>query len=185
MAKTNKKLNDNKRFMSFNNAVLNLKAQIDPLIDQKLLQVTQQFSSTLSTLQHRIMVLEDIVKIKVNATEQDFKDANLSRLEKLQNFITSDQPAEEGSPLYVQLKEEEVGKEKPDTDFRDSFVIVGNKENHPALEALVKGAVTGQKLETIVQDPDNAAIQRRITVIVNKVYKNLGKLDENKTEVGA
>jgi hypothetical protein len=173
MAKTKKKQNDQQRFMNFNSAVLNLKANNDHAIDQKMLQITQQFTSTLSGMQHKLAILEEVLKAKGGVTEQDLKDASLARLEKLQNFIQSDEAAEEGSPIKVSLKEEEVGKEKADEDFRDSFMIVGRKDVHPAIDDLVKGAKAGEKLEVVLPDPDNKEVQRRLTVIVDKVYKKL------------
>lgn len=173
MAKPRKKLNDNQRFMSFNSAVLQLKANNDFAIDQKMLQVTQQFTTTLSGMQHRIAVLEDVLKAKGGVTEKDIKDATLARLERLQNFILSDGPAEEGSPLKISVKEEEVGKESPAEEYTDSFMIVGKKNVHEAIDTLVRGATAGQKLETVLPDPENKEVLRRITVVVDKVYKKL------------
>lgn len=186
MAKPRKKPNDNQRFTNFNSAVLNLKANSDYAIDQKMLQVTQQFTTTLSGMQHRIAVLEDVLKAKGGVTEKDIKDATLARLERLQNFLTSDGPAEEGSPLKISVKEEEVGKENPNEEYTDSFMIVGKNNVHKAIDELVLGAVAGQQLETILPDPENQNIQRRLTVIVDKVYKKLNaEVSKNSTEAAS
>lgn len=186
MAKPRKKLNDNQRFTNFNSAVLNLKANSDYAIDQKMLQITQQFTTTLSGIQHRIAVLEDVLKAKGIFTEKDIKDATLARLERLQNFIVSDQPAEEGSPLKVSLKEEAVGSENPEADFVDSFIIVGKNNVHEAIDKLVLGATAGQTFSTVLPDPQNPANQRKITVVVDKVYKNLNaKSSQDQTQAAS
>ena len=171
MGKPQKKKNDNQRFMNFNNAVLNLKANNDYAIDQKFVQITQQFTTTLSAMQHKLTVLEDVLKNKGLLGESELKEAGLVRLEKLQGFIVEDGPADIGNPLKVSLKEEEVGKEKADEPMTDAFMIVGNKDVHEAIDTLVVGAKAGETREVILDDPDNKDIKRKITVVVNKVYK--------------
>lgn len=171
MGKPQKKKNDNQRFLNFNSAVLNLKANSDHAIDQKMLQITQQFTTTLAAMQHKLAVLEDVLKDKGLLGETDLKEAGLVRLEKLQGFILDDGEAQAGSPLKVSLKEEEVGKEDPKAVFTDAFMIVGNKDVHEAIDTLVVGSKSGETREVVLDDPDNNAVKRRITVVVNKVYK--------------
>lgn len=156
-----------KRQINFKDAIQVLSEQMD----QKLMITMQQSTQIMSSLKLRLEVLEDLLQEKFGETEESLKERLLLRVEKNQGFSETDNPVRKGSIVRIKLKEEVVGKEYPALPMQDSFMCVGHNQISPHIDELIIGQNVGETRDIVLPDPNDANIQRRLTVLVVKVYR--------------
>lgn len=144
---------------------------LSELSDQKQLQYTKEFTTNLASIKVRMEALEDILIDKLGITEALIEDHIMLRVEKNFGYKEVDTEVKKGSIVRLKIKEEIVGKESPDTPMDNQYICVGHNQIHAAIDTLVIGAKAGDTRDVTLPDPKDAAVQRKLTVSVTKVFK--------------
>jgi len=152
---------------------------LSQMMDEKFMQNSKHFTQGLSTMKIRLEVLEDLLMEKLGETEASIAERALLRIEKMQGFEVVNTPVKKGSVIRIRLKEEVVGNESPTAPMQDAFMAVGHNQINAALDELVIGATVGETRDITLPDPDNAAVQRKLTVILMRIFKGDETLNEN------
>lgn len=144
---------------------------LSEMADTKQLDYTKQFTTTLSAIKLRMETLEDLLIEKLNETQDSFNERVMLRVEKNYGYVTVDTPVKKGSMVRIKVKEEVLGKESPDAEMETQYICVGHNQLHSSIDTLIVGAVVGETRDIILPDPKNATVQRKLTVLVSKVFK--------------
>ena len=159
-----------RRQMNFSDAIKALSESMD----SKFLDHTKYFTQALSSFKLRLEVLEDLLMEKLSETEESLKNRLLSRVEKQQGFQEVTTEVVKGSIIRIQVKEEVVGQESPETPLTDSFMCVGHNQINSNIDLLVLGAKAGETRTVDVPNPNKPEELRKITVVVCKVFQSQG-----------
>ena len=157
---------------------------LSDMSDQKVLQYTKEFTSNLASIKVRIEALEDLIIEKLGETQDSFQERVMLRVEKNFGYEPVDTEIKKGSIVRLKIKEEEVGKESDSNPMDNQYICVGHnqldKTGH--IDDLVVGARAGETRNVTLPDPKDANIQRKITVLISKVFKGEEAKYETKTE---
>lgn len=158
---------------------------LSDMMDQKQLEYTKNFTSTLGSMKLRVQVLEELLKEKFGETEESLQERTFLKIESEQGFQQVDTEVVKGSVLRVKVKEEEVGKESPTNPMQDAYMCVGHNQINAAVDTLVIGAKPGETRDVTLPDPKNVEVQRKITITVLKIFKgeeSVNETQENQAE---
>ena len=146
---------------------------LSDMSDQKVLEYTKQFTSNLASFKVRMEALEDLLIEKLGETQDSFQERVMLRVEKNFGYEPVDTEVKKGSIVRLKIKEEELGKESNDTPMDNQYICVGHnqldKTGH--IDTLVVGAKAGETRDITLPDPNNETVQRKLTVIISKVFK--------------
>lgn len=151
-------------------------------MDEKFLQNTQHFTKGLASMRVRLETLEDLLIEKLGETEASIQERVLLRIEKMQGFEPVDTPVKLGSVVRIKVKEEAVGSESPTNPMSDQFMAVGHNQINAALDELLIGATIGETRNVTLPDPNNVAVQRKITATVIRIFRGDEVSNESKSE---
>lgn len=155
---------------------------LSDMMDQKQVEYSKHFAQALSSMRVRLEALEDVIMEKNGETEASLNERVLLRVAKMQGFQEVDTPVQKGSVVRLKIKEEVIGSESPTTPMQDAFMAVGHNQINAAIDEKIIGATVGQTLDITLPDPQNAAVQRKITFIVMKVFKGDEVKDETQVQ---
>lgn len=155
---------------------------LSEMMDEKFLQNSQHFTKGLSTMKVRLEALEDLLMEKFGETEASLQERIFTRIEKMQGFQAVETPVQKGSVIRIKVKEEVIGSESPTNPMTDAFMAVGHNQINAALDTLLVGAIVGETRDVTLPDPNNVAIQRKLTATIIRIFKGDEVANEPKPE---
>jgi len=156
-----------KRSVDFSSAI----RMLSDMQDQKVINYTEKFTTTLSSLKIRLEALEDLVMSKLGISEDEMNESALVRVERQQEFKEVDTPVVAGSIVRVKVKEELEGNESDANKGQDSFMAVGHNQINAAIDVMILGASKGETRKCVLPDPSKPEVSRVITATVVKVFQ--------------
>lgn len=149
---------------------LAVKNDIKQEVTEATMIIAKETKNSLLAMRVLVDAIRTVVKGKLGVSDDDFKVAVWEAQERQLGLEILDTGAEKGNTVRLRVKEEKIGAETEDAPVLESFVIIGDTELTPEIEAVLVGAKAGETKVAQILDPESKD-PYKVTLAVDRVYK--------------